>query len=92
MPFTTHSSEMKHGEDYERTNTSNTSRNDPSEISKTARPVTSSFISRLAEKPNPGAASGNPMQRWLNQGPKEEPWYHSARLKGDTAQDGNVKK
>ena len=91
MPFTKSSSKKKPGENYTYPNTYNTSRTDPAEFLKVSQPAAPSLISRSAEEPNPRAASSNSMQRWLDQEPNDEPWYHGARFTDDTAQDGNAK-
>lgn len=37
-----------------------------------------------------GAGSSDAMQGWLNQNPKEEPWYHGGRLPRHTAKVGQI--
>ncbi|MCJ1232810.1 hypothetical protein MMC14_000764 [Varicellaria rhodocarpa] len=93
MPSTTHSApEMRRGhDDHIRTDAQMTSRANTTMIPRTSWSASSSSTSYSAEKPISGAASGNAMQRWLDQDPKEEPWYYGGRLTGDTAKDGNVK-
>ena len=56
---------------------------------RTSLPVSSSSTSHSAEKPISGAASGHAMQRWLDQDPKDEPWYHGG-LTGDATKGDNI--
>lgn len=56
----------------------------PVGVSQTSRLDASSLISGLAYRHNDVATPSHSMQQWLNQSPNDEPWYHGARLAGDT--------
>ena len=74
-------------EDHQHGTPNNTSRPSTAGISRTASSITSSETGRSTGRLNSGPKSNDAMQQWLDQDPKQEPWYHVARLAGDVAKD-----
>ena len=59
---------------------------------KTTLPAITFSTIRSAEDHAYGAASSDAMQRWLDQDPRNKPWYSGSRLAGGLLEDNNAKK
>ena len=92
MASTTRSApETKYEKDDARANTYNTSKANTAGFSETPSSGSPFLTSSSAEKSNHEAAPSDAMLRWLDQKPKDEPWYGGGRLASDTVEDGRAK-